>query len=508
MPIIMKLLVDIILSKKDPHVFIHFIIVITIILVFFAIISSLEIILETNVINNANKFLRNKIINKIYSINIIQLSKYKMGHFIQLIENDIPVCQGILHSVLFKLVVEVINFIIVIGILFSLDFKLTLFLLVILPIYYIIFILFSNKIESININYLKDKDKISEVVNHIVKNIKLLKKYTHNSKNTFINQFTEIVFNLFKWFKRRGIIDAQINFINSLILTFTTVIVLYFGGMKVIQGSLSVGDVLAFTLYTFNFFNPLHKVTSLVINLNASLVSVRRVNHILNLNENSDAQTMYHFKTTNGEVFFQNYDLKINDNTLLTNINAHFYRNSINIVLGKNGIGKTTLLYSLMGLIEVPSNKIFIDGVDINCIPLTQLKEIVSFVYQDPNFISESVSDHLEINDHHINNKIIEFVEKHKVYFDKKQSVEELSGGKKQLLSFIHACLSNPKILILDECFSNMDSATIQECMTLLNEIKKDITIIIVTHDPAIVNFADNKVELFDNKLAGNEVIV
>jgi len=133
---------------------------------------------------------------------------------------------------------------------------------------------------------------------------------------------------------------------------------------------------------------------------------------------------------------------------------------------------------------------------------------LVSFVYQDPNFISESVSDHLEINDHHINNKIIEFVEKHKVYFDKKQSVEELSGGKKQLLSFIHACLSNPKILILDECFSNMDSATIQECMTLLNEIKKDITIIIVTHDPAIVNFADNKVELFDNKLAGNEVIV
>lgn len=211
---------------------------------------------------------------------------------------------------------------------------------------------------------------------------------------------------------------------------------------------------------------------------------------LFNLPYEEDIQTSNINTTTfsNGDILINELDLVVGKNhKIYEKLSGRFNRGYLNFIKGHNGVGKTTLIYDLYRLYEVPNDKIFIDGIDINHIDLNTLRRNIEVIYQDEQY----TSDVINIPDKNIIKKsnsllgkdIQDFIEYYRDSFINKEFIQELSGGKQQLYRFINAIAKVPEILIIDEGFSNMDVETKENCIRLLKKIRNEITIIIITHD-------------------------
>ncbi|WP_181020935.1 ATP-binding cassette domain-containing protein, partial [Lysinibacillus sphaericus] len=199
----------------------------------------------------------------------------------------------------------------------------------------------------------------------------------------------------------------------------------------------------------------------------------------------------------NSEIMVSDYSLpyiKLQKKKL---ISFSIKQKKLNFIVGKNGSGKTTFVNMLNGYIDVPDGVIKIGSRDINSISLECLRMNVRTLYQTPEFVDDEIisfiEDYQELK-RNISLQIKELIDRHLYKYENKKFINNLSGGEKQLLCFFEALLSKPKILIIDEGFSNLDSTTTKECLNILNEIKYDTTILIVTHDVSLLNIYESHI--------------
>lgn len=276
--------------------------------------------------------------------------------------------------------------------------------------------------------------------------------------------------------------------------------VVFYGKELIEEKEITIGSYIAFVLFTFNFFSPIHEIIDLSLEFKTAIVSVRRVYQIYTLKEESNLfREKYNF--CNSEIKVSDYSLpyiKLQKKKL---ISFSIKQKILNFIVGKNGSGKTTFVNMLNGYIDVPDGVINIGSRDINTISLECLRMNVRTLYQTPEFVDDEIisfiEDYQELKSN-ISPQIKELIDRHLYKFENKQFINNLSGGEKQLLCFFEVLLSNPKILIIDEGFSNLDFTTIKECLNILNEIKYDTTILIVTHDVSLLNIYESHIINFD----------
>ncbi|TFJ90243.1 ABC transporter ATP-binding protein [Lentibacillus salicampi] len=492
-------MLDSILLKDNSGQFIIFSIVIIIVFSFSVLLQFLNVIINNRIMNNSNIFLRNEILTKIKKVRVDKIKTYGKGKLVQIIQKDVPVCQSVITSSIFQVIIQSITFLIILSFLSYLNIGLTLLLLVVVPLYFLIYMKFSKKAKYINNNFIVHNDHLINSTQQIYSNHLILKKYKDNAQ--FFKKYSSSIQSIYEWFDKQGRLKGVVKLFNGGLQGLILLIILIYGGLLVLDNNLSIGAFVAYIMYSINFFSPLDRLMSIMINIKASFVSIQRVVELLSLQDEELVEGKGN-KINVGTISLQNFDLEANGNKLLYNLNINFTPGKFNVLLGKNGIGKTTLTYYLSKFYPVPNNNIFIDQTDLNNYSTEYIREQIAILFQKTQFISDSINDHLETKRSNLMLEAVvtRFVQEKRNIFEGKNYVDELSGGEQQLLVFLHALVNYPKVLIVDEGFSSMDKNTKQECIQILRELQSFITVIFITHNDFDYTNSDNVIRLDEKK--------
>jgi ATP-binding cassette subfamily B protein len=305
-----------------------------------------------------------------------------------------------------------------------------------------------------------------------------------------------------------------------MLVGFSLIITLYFGGMKVIEGSLSVGTLTAFFGYLIMLIWPMIAFGWVINILQQGAASMSRLATILDVvpTIRDTDRTDHAVRTIEGAIEFRNVTFRHSNTTepVLKNINLKIPRGTTVAVVGYTGSGKSTLVNLIPRLYDVTDGEVLIDGRDIRTIPLETLRSHIGYVQQETFLFSDSIRENIsygvdsgsdegvqaaaEISQ--IGKDVAEFPQAFNTMVGERGIT--LSGGQKQRTSIARAVMRRPRILILDDALSAVDTYTEEEILKRLRSVMKERTSIIISHRISTVKEADSIIVL-DNGMIAEE---
>jgi ATP-binding cassette subfamily B protein len=285
-------------------------------------------------------------------------------------------------------------------------------------------------------------------------------------------------------------------------------IVLWLGGRRVLQGTMSLGEFVAFNGYLSMLTWPLMAIGYVVNQYQRGTAALSRIGEVLDAKASprydSALASNYH-PATGQAIEFRDlaFSYESANEPVLKQIHLTIPAGKTCAIVGETGSGKSTLVNLLLRLYEPPDGTIFIDGVDIKKLPIGRLTEIIGFVSQDIFLFSGTVRDNILFGVNGADMKAIEeassmaqLLPTVQEFTDKFETIigergVRLSGGQKQRTALARAIIKNPPILILDDAFSSVDAETEEKILAQLREFMAGRTTILISHRIATVRDAD-----------------
>lgn len=272
-------------------------------------------------------------------------------------------------------------------------------------------------------------------------------------------------------------------------------IAILYGSKLILNGSITVGDFVAFNTYITLFVNPVNWIPGLISKFKRAQVSYKRLNKLLSLEkEDIEIGKTYDELTGNIEIRDLSFEYPNNLAPVLSNINLTINKGETLGIIGTIGAGKTTLMNLLLRLYTVENGRIFIDGKDINDIPLKQLRDSIVYITQDNFLFSATLKENINLfKDIYEEDEIEDSIKKSMIY-DEIMSMNDgidtvigergidLSGGQKQRVVISRAFLNKSNIIIFDDTFSALDNKTEKSVLENVRELTYDKTCIIVSN--------------------------
>jgi ATP-binding cassette subfamily B protein len=288
------------------------------------------------------------------------------------------------------------------------------------------------------------------------------------------------------------------------VIGLAIVVVLWFGGRQVIGGAISTGDFVAFIFYLGTLTWPMIALGWVVNLLERGRASMQRLNYILDeVPEISDAGNVVKDFEVNGEIEFRNLSFGYNGVPVLRNISLKIPKGKTIAIVGATGSGKSSLVQLIPRLYNAPAETLFIDGVPIEKIPVGTLRRSIGFIPQDTFLFGETVRENIAFGVTDAADSEVERAARiSNIHGDIEQfpsgygtMVGErgitLSGGQKQRTAISRAVIRNPKILILDDALSSVDTYTEEQILHELKGVMRDRTSILISHRVSTVKDAD-----------------
>jgi len=317
--------------------------------------------------------------------------------------------------------------------------------------------------------------------------------------------------------------EANLKFLRLMSMMFPTVmsiaalsfvIALWFGGILVIEGSLTLGDFVAFNSYLGMLIWPITAIGWVANMFQRGFVSLERINTILDEKPEISDNKPVDKDFIEGSIEFKGLTFTYpgSDKPVLNDISVSVEAGRTLAIVGRTGSGKTTLVNLISRLLSTSEGKLFIDGIDIDKIPLSVLRGSIGTVPQDTFLFSSSITENIDFfrncsfeaienaaKTARIYDSINEFPKKFDTVVGERGVT--LSGGQKQRVAIARAILGTPSILILDDCLSAVDANTEEEILKDLKKIMKERTSIIVSHRISAVKDADEIIVLDDGNI-------
>ena len=294
---------------------------------------------------------------------------------------------------------------------------------------------------------------------------------------------------------------------------FSTVVVLGFGGRQVITGAISIGDFVGFTVYLGMLAFPMIAMGWVINLLERGRASMARLNYILDTEPAIQDATDAIDHDVQGEIEFRNLSFSYNGVRVLDDVSLVIPRGKTLAVVGATGSGKSTLAQLIPRLYNAPPESLFIDGIPIERIRLADLRRSIGFIPQDTFLFGETVFENIAFGIQDASReKVEEAARISNIYKDIEDfpmafetMVGErgitLSGGQKQRTAISRAIVRNPKILILDDSLSSVDTHTEEQILTALGGMMRDRTSILISHRVSTVKGADEIVVLDQGRI-------
>ncbi|MGN0801331.1 MAG: ABC transporter ATP-binding protein [Candidatus Faecivicinus sp.] len=308
--------------------------------------------------------------------------------------------------------------------------------------------------------------------------------------------------------------------IMMLLMNFTVLAVIWFGGNQVIGGTMAVGDLTAFINYVNQILMSLMMLTMVFLNSSRALASARRISEVLDEKIDLTDENAAHrdADVARGDVEFRNVSFryyKNSDEQVLENINLSIRAGETVGIIGSTGCGKTTLVSMIPRLYDVDAGEVLVDGINVRDYDLTRLRNGVGMVLQKNVLFSGSIEENLRWGDENAPiEQVIDaakaaqadpfiqnFADGYGTELD--QGGTNVSGGQKQRLCIARALLKKPKILILDDSTSAVDTATEARIRAAFHNELKDSTKIVIAQRITSVMDADKIIVLDDGHITG-----
>ena len=406
-----------------------------------------------------------------------------------------------------------IRFAIVIGYMYNVSPRLTLYTILPLPVLsYCIFKLSSeiNKRSTIFQQYLS---KVSSFSQEIFSGIRVIKAYSleDQHQNNMIDLANES--------KSKSLDLAKVqSLFGPLMLALigiSNLVVIYFGGLMYINGTIkSIGTIAEFILYVNMLTWPVASLGWVSSMVQEAEASQKRLNEFLKIepeikNKNPNKSII------EGTISFENVGYTYEDTNIeaLKNVSFKVKKGETLAILGKTGSGKSTISSLISRLYEVTDGRITVDGNEISTLNLYDLRNSIGIVPQDAFLFSDSIKNNIKFGKENATDEEVETAAKNAVVHDNIIGFNKqydtilgergitLSGGQKQRVSIARAIIKNPAILLFDDCLSAVDTETEEAILNNLYEICKDKTTIIVSHRVSSAKNADNIIILEDGKI-------
>ena len=447
--------------------------------------------------------LRKSISEKLNRLPMKYFDSKTHGEILSRVTNDVDTVSSNLDQCMTQMITSITTLIGVVIMMLTISPLMTLAVLIIIPIALILLAFIvghSQKYFERQQEYLGHVNgKVEEVYggHNIVK--------AFNGEEEAIADFKEVNQTLYRsaWKSQffSGIMMPLMNFIGNL----GYVVVSIMGGYLVIQNRITVGDIQSFIQYVRNFMHPLSNVAQIVNLIQATIAAAERVFEFLD--EEEEVKETEHPVSTenlNGNVTFSHVQFGYNpDRTIIKDFNATVKQGQKVAIVGPTGAGKTTMVKLLMRFYDVNQGSIQIDGHDIKDFKRQDLRRMFGMVLQDTWLFSGTIEDNVKYGKMDATFEDVEKAcrEAHADHFIKtlpdsyhmviNEEGNNISQGQKQLLTIARVILADPKILILDEATSSVDTRTEEYIQKAMDELMKNRTSFIIAHRLSTIRNAD-----------------
>lgn len=446
--------------------------------------------------------LRKKVNRKMEKLPLKYFDKKSHGEVLSLITNDIDKISQNLSNTLTETVTCIIAVLGMLIMMFSINVTMTLAIIIILPICMILTAKIASKGQKYFTLRQEGLAKVDTKVEEMLRNHNIVKVF--NSEDKILKEFNKENDLLADSTWKSNFIGGIMHPIMMLIGNLSYVVIAFLGGLFVIQGKITVGNIQSFITYAKNFTNPIGSLASIMTELESMIAASERVENYLSEEEEKKVENPVPLNNVQGNITFDHVKFGYDENKIIIkDFTAHIESGKKIAIVGPTGSGKTTLVKLLMRFYDVNSGNILIDGVNIKDVERTNLRKNIGMVLQDTWLYSGTIMENirygrLDATDDEVIASAKEAQVHHFIQtlpgsynLEINEETSNISEGQKQLLTIARAILKNPKILILDEATSSVDTRTEELIQKAMDTLMKGRTSFIIAHRLSTIKNAD-----------------
>jgi subfamily B ATP-binding cassette protein MsbA len=457
--------------------------------------------------------IRLKLFRHLEKLHLDFYTKTKTGEIMSRVNSDVERLQTIVTSTFVSLITDILTLFAILGIILYLDWKLTLLSLTLFPFFFISQVHLGKKIKR---QSRKSREKSADILSFFQETfsgIRLVQSFVREKfeARRLVRKSKQLII------LRIGlsVLGAVASSIAGFLAALGPVIVLWRGGYSVIQGTLTIGAMVAFYAYVGRLFAPLFRLAQYNVAIQSAMASIDRIFEFMDIEpEIKDSPESESMPNIRGEVVFSNVTFSYDDNeSVIKNLSFEIMPGQKLGIVGRSGEGKSTLINLLCRFFDPREGIIYLDGHDLKNIKLNSLRKAIGLVSQDTVLFNATIRENIGYGNTRAKAAQIEEAARKAHIHDFIESLPEkyetqvgdrgvrLSGGERQRVSIARTILKNPRILILDEATSSLDTKSERLIRDSIKPLMEGRTCIIIAHRLSTVVDADRIIVLKGGKI-------
>ena len=448
--------------------------------------------------------------NHVIDIPISSLSSRKTGELLSRF-SDAEKIRDAIASTTVTLLLDTLVILCGSVVLFTINSALFALALISIVIYAVVIAAFKKPIKRINKSIMESNARVTSYLKEAVGGIEFIKAYNAGDEVKHKGQslYTKLVDKAFHGTVLNGFQEVLANTVSNV-----GIIIILFVGAKMISANvLSVATLFSF-YYIFNYFiDPVKNLVELQPVLQTAAVAADRINDILAVQPEQDNGE--NNVPCQGDIKFEHLDFRYgNRNLVLKDVSLEIAKGSRTAIVGHSGCGKTSLAKLLLRFYEPESGKVSIGGRNIGDYSLCALRKSIGYVSQELFFFSDTIMNnlkmgHKDIGDEYVISmckqlKVHDFIMSLPFGYDTilEENASNLSGGQRQRIALVRSVIANPRILVVDEATSNLDTITERDIIDSIFKLSGDITIVLIAHRLNSIKNCDRIIVLEEGRVS------
>lgn len=506
-PIITSAILDYGITKGDIDVLETKILVFAFLLVINSVITIINNFVMAQISEKIGYMLRYELNNKLCKLEYSFFLRNAASNIVNSFNREIETIKK--HNyMLLRVLSNIISILASLFLIFLLDWKIGLFTFCTSILYIISIKCWGKKISEYAEKSYVYHERILNTLLNTYRNVLVIK--LNDAIDYVNNRFDSEYSYLYKnEVKLETVYSANIN-VGALIMSLTTVVLWYGGGIGCIQGTFTLGKLVAIVGYQNMLLNPINFICDFSNSYQNTIKAIENLKTILDCQEEVEGSIHFHNKINT--IKFERICFKFDSTVILDRADLLLEQGKIYALVGESGIGKSTIAKLVVKLLEPVSGRILVNNIPIKELNLQDIRNKIGYVMQDSIFFNDTILNNIFWNQDEDIAKLISYSMKLNIYdevmsFSQKwdtflcEDSQNISGGQKKRLDILRNIVKNASVLIFDEAFNGIDAKRKSDILSFLRCIRNDYIILIITHNQDELKYCDKIYEIKNKKI-------